>query len=72
MREGFIAGVGPELAAGEKDDASRMIVVPGLVNSHYHMWSTIGRNFLSDRDSNITRQNGRQPSTTVRIAFITV
>lgn len=51
VREGFIAGVGPELAAegAEVIDASRMIVVPGLVDSHYHMWSTIGRNFLSDR-----------------------
>ena len=51
VREGFIAGVGPELAAegAEVIDASRMIVMPGLVDSHYHMWSTIGRNFLSDR-----------------------
>ena len=47
VREGFIAGVGPELAAegAEVIDASRMIVMPGLVDSHYHMWSTIGRNF---------------------------
>jgi 5-methylthioadenosine/S-adenosylhomocysteine deaminase len=29
-------------------DASGMIVMPGLVDSHYHMWSVIGRNFLSD------------------------
>lgn len=22
--------------------------MPGLIDSHYHMWNTIGRNFLSD------------------------
>ena len=25
-----------------------MIVMPGLIDSHYHMWSTLGRNFISD------------------------
>jgi cytosine/adenosine deaminase-related metal-dependent hydrolase len=29
-------------------DASRMIVMPGLVESHFHMWSSIGRNFIMD------------------------
>jgi 5-methylthioadenosine/S-adenosylhomocysteine deaminase len=50
VRDGAIAAVGPELAAkgAEVIDASRMIVMPGLIDSHYHMWSTIGRNFLSD------------------------
>jgi 5-methylthioadenosine/S-adenosylhomocysteine deaminase len=25
-----------------------MIVMPGLVDSHFHMWSTVGRNFVSE------------------------
>ncbi len=50
VRDGVIEAVGPQLAAdgAEVIDASRMIVMPGLIDSHYHMWSTIGRNFLSD------------------------
>jgi 5-methylthioadenosine/S-adenosylhomocysteine deaminase len=50
VRDGIISEVGPELAARDATiiDASRMIVMPGLIDSHYHMWSTIGRNFLSD------------------------
>ena len=50
VRGGAIVDVGADLAAegAELIDASRMIVMPGLVDSHYHMWSTLGRNFLSD------------------------
>ena len=50
VRNGLIADVGPELPAegAEVVDASRMIVMPGFIDSHFHMWSTIGRNFLSD------------------------
>jgi 5-methylthioadenosine/S-adenosylhomocysteine deaminase len=50
VRDGAIAAVGPGLAAdgAEVIDAADMIVMPGLVDSHYHMWSTLGRNFLSD------------------------
>ncbi|MGH6926378.1 MAG: amidohydrolase family protein, partial [Propylenella sp.] len=50
VRGGVIVDVGPEIDAlgAETIDASNMIVMPGLVDSHYHMWSTIGRNFLSD------------------------
>jgi 5-methylthioadenosine/S-adenosylhomocysteine deaminase len=51
VRDGVIAAVAPDLAAdgAEVIDASRMIAMPGFIDSHYHMWSTIGRNFLSDR-----------------------
>ena len=50
LRGGAIVDVGADLVAegAELIDASRMIVMPGLVDSHYHMWSTLGRNFLSD------------------------
>ena len=50
IRNGAIAAVGAELAAdgAEIVDATDMIVMPGLIDSHYHMWSTLGRNFVSD------------------------
>lgn len=50
VRNGAIAKVGENLAAdgAETIDASDMIVMPGLIDSHYHMWSTLGRNFISD------------------------
>ena len=50
MRDGAIVAVAPELSAdgAEIIDASNMIVMPGFVDSHYHMWSTLGRNFISD------------------------
>jgi cytosine/adenosine deaminase-related metal-dependent hydrolase len=50
VRRGAIEKVGPNLSAegAEVIDASDMIVMPGMVDSHYHMWSTLGRNFLSD------------------------
>jgi cytosine/adenosine deaminase-related metal-dependent hydrolase len=50
VRNGAIANIGPNLAAdgAEVIDAADMIVMPGLIDSHYHMWSTLGRNFISD------------------------
>ena len=50
IRDGRIESVGPELDAADADvvDASGMIVMPGLIESHFHMWSTIGRNFITD------------------------
>ena len=48
--DGMIESVGTELEAGDLDiiDASGMIVMPGLIDTHYHMWSTIGRSFIAD------------------------
>lgn len=50
VRDGEIMEVGEELAADgdEVIDASRMIVMPGLVETHFHMWSALGRNFIMD------------------------
>jgi cytosine/adenosine deaminase-related metal-dependent hydrolase len=50
IRDGGIEAVGPDLeAAGvERIDASGMIVMPGLVDSHFHMWSSIGRNWVAE------------------------
>ncbi len=50
IRDGAIESVGSELSAAGAQviDATDMIVMPGLVDSHYHMWSALGRNYLSD------------------------
>jgi 5-methylthioadenosine/S-adenosylhomocysteine deaminase len=47
---GIIAQVGRDLDpdGAEIIDASRMIVMPGFVDSHTHMWSSLGRNFIAD------------------------
>jgi 5-methylthioadenosine/S-adenosylhomocysteine deaminase len=45
-----IAAVGPDLAAGDAEvlDASNMIVMPGFVDTHRHMWVDILRNIAVD------------------------
>jgi 5-methylthioadenosine/S-adenosylhomocysteine deaminase len=50
VRNGVIEAVGPNLDAlgAEVIDASNMIAMPGMIDSHYHMWSTLGRNYISD------------------------
>lgn len=47
---GRIEAVGRDLdARGAKIvDATDMIVMPGFVNTHHHMWSALGRNFVAD------------------------
>lgn len=47
---GTIEAVGRDLtASGAKIvDATDMIVMPGFVNTHHHMWSAIGRNYVAD------------------------
>lgn len=48
--DGRIEAVGRDLnARGAKIvDATDMIVMPGFVNTHHHMWSAIGRNYVAD------------------------
>ena len=50
VRDGTIAAVGAALDApgAEVIDAAGMIVMPGLIESHFHMWSSIGRNFVAE------------------------
>lgn len=50
VRDGEIVAVGRDLDAegAELIDARRMIVMPGLIDSHWHMWSSLGRNFISE------------------------
>jgi 5-methylthioadenosine/S-adenosylhomocysteine deaminase len=50
IRDGSIEAVGSGLNAegAEEIDARGMIVMPGLIDSHFHMWSSIGRNFVAD------------------------
>jgi 5-methylthioadenosine/S-adenosylhomocysteine deaminase len=50
IRNGTIDAVGRDLQGDglELIDATDMIVMPGLVDTHCHMWSTLGRNFVAD------------------------
>jgi cytosine/adenosine deaminase-related metal-dependent hydrolase len=47
---GRIEAIGADLsvAGAETIDATDMIVMPGMVETHHHMWSSIGRNFTGD------------------------
>jgi 5-methylthioadenosine/S-adenosylhomocysteine deaminase len=50
VRDGRIEAVGPALSAAGAEiiDAADMIVMPGFVDTHYHMWSALGRSFIAD------------------------
>lgn len=51
IRDGVILRVGQGLrvpAKAKKINAKGMIVMPGFVETHYHMWSALGRNFVGD------------------------
>jgi 5-methylthioadenosine/S-adenosylhomocysteine deaminase len=49
VRDGEIVGVGQGTSGGERIDGSGMIVMPGLVETHWHMWNTIFRSFAGDK-----------------------
>jgi cytosine/adenosine deaminase-related metal-dependent hydrolase len=53
VRDGALVSVapgsdGPAPPGVEVIPAEGMIVMPGLIESHYHMWSSLGRNFISE------------------------
>src|ERR1043165_8399385 len=47
VSNGRIEAIGPDLtvAGAETIDATDMIVMPGFVEPHHHIWSCIGPNF---------------------------
>jgi cytosine/adenosine deaminase-related metal-dependent hydrolase len=50
VRNGEIVAVGKDIAGGgQKIDGSGMIVMPGLVETHWHMWNTLYRSFAGDK-----------------------
>ncbi|MGC5165238.1 amidohydrolase family protein [Luteimicrobium sp. DT211] len=52
VRNGVIVAVGPNLQAGgsAEIDAKDMIVMPGLVDTHWHLWNSAMRPFILDGD----------------------
>src|SRR3974390_624901 len=50
FRDGEIIAVGKDATGGgEKIDGAGMIVMPGLVETHWHMWNTLFRSFAGDK-----------------------
>jgi 5-methylthioadenosine/S-adenosylhomocysteine deaminase len=50
VRNGEIVAVGKDIAGdGEKIDGAGLIVMPGLVETHWHMWNTLFRSFAGDK-----------------------
>ncbi|HEX5419391.1 MAG TPA: amidohydrolase family protein [Gammaproteobacteria bacterium] len=51
IRDGRIAAVGdvPAAHAAEEIDGRGMLVLPGLVETHWHMWTTLLRSMSGDR-----------------------
>jgi 5-methylthioadenosine/S-adenosylhomocysteine deaminase len=48
VRNGRIVAVGKRLrAAGERIDGSGMIVMPGLIDTHWHLWTSLYRSMSS-------------------------
>jgi cytosine/adenosine deaminase-related metal-dependent hydrolase len=49
VKDGAIVAVGKDVAGGgQRIDATGMIVMPGLVETHWHMWNTLYRSFAGD------------------------
>ena len=50
VRDGAIVAVGRALAAPHAQviDGKNMIAMPGLIETHWHMWGTLARNMAGD------------------------
>jgi cytosine/adenosine deaminase-related metal-dependent hydrolase len=56
IEDNQIISAGSEPFTGHADttiDASRMVVLPGLVNTHHHFFQTLTRNVLAAQDSEL-------------------
>ena len=53
VRDGEIIAVGREVSApgAQVIDATDMIVLPGLIETHWHMWNTLFRSFSNDEQA---------------------
>jgi len=50
VRHGEIVAVGKDVkGGGQRIDGTGMIVMPGLVETHWHMWNTLFRSFAGDK-----------------------
>jgi cytosine/adenosine deaminase-related metal-dependent hydrolase len=51
VKDGAIVAVGADVAApgARAVDGTGMIVMPGLVDTHWHMWNTLFRSFAGDK-----------------------
>jgi 5-methylthioadenosine/S-adenosylhomocysteine deaminase len=50
VRNGEIVAVGKDVkGGGTRIDGTGMIVMPGLVETHWHMWNTLYRSFAGDK-----------------------
>jgi cytosine/adenosine deaminase-related metal-dependent hydrolase len=50
VRNGLIVAVGPDLSAPgvEVIDGTNMIALPGLVETHFHLWTSFARGLVGD------------------------
>src|SRR6185312_17051609 len=50
IRDGAIVAVGPRINAPRASviDGAHMIALPGLIDTHWHMWESVARNLAGD------------------------